>query len=125
VVEDHADTASILTVLLGLWGHQSRVCHTGADALAAAPDFTPHVVLLDIGLRGGMDGYEVARRLRQQPALQGAVVIAVTGYGTDDDCQRARQAGCDHHLLKPYDPCELERLLSEAAADRTARMTVG
>ena len=81
VVEDHHDTATILGVLLGLWGHESRICHTGAEALAAARDFVPHVVLLDIGLIGGMDGYDVARRLRQQEALRGAVVIAVTGYG--------------------------------------------
>jgi CheY-like chemotaxis protein len=116
VVEDHNDTATILGVLLELWGHEPRLCRTGAEALAAAADFAPHAVLLDIGLVGGMDGYEVARRLRQQPALREAVVIAVTGYGQDGDRERARQAGCDHHLLKPYDPCELERLLAEAAA---------
>jgi CheY-like chemotaxis protein len=122
VVEDHDDTATILGVLLRMWGHEPRVCRTGAEALAAAANFAPHAVLLDIGLVGGMDGYEVARRLRQQPALRQAVVIALTGYGQDSDRKRARQAGCDHHLLKPYDPCELERLLAEAAAARPCPM---
>jgi CheY-like chemotaxis protein len=110
VVDDNRDAAESMGLLLGLQGHQVRTAHDGAGALTVAEAFRPEVVLLDIGLPG-MDGYEVARRLRAQENGARALLIAVTGYGQDEDRRRADEAGFDHHLLKPPDPGAVERLL--------------
>ena len=83
VVDDNVDAAQSLAMLLKVSGHQVRMAHTGPTALEAALDYRPNVVLLDIGLPG-MDGYEVAKRIRQQPVLQNVVLVAMTGYGQDD-----------------------------------------
>ena len=88
--------------LLKLLGHDVRVAHDGPEALEAAREHRPEVVLLDIGLPG-MDGYEVAARLRQEECCQDAVIIAVSGYGQEEDRRRSREAGFDHHLVKPVD----------------------
>jgi CheY-like chemotaxis protein len=82
----------------------------GAEALASAPIYAPDVVLLDIGLPG-MDGYEVAVRLRAMPEMRSACIIALTGYGQPADRARAREAGFDHHLTKPADPDALLQLV--------------
>jgi CheY-like chemotaxis protein len=113
VVEDNLDAALTLVDLLGIWGYQVGVVHDGLAAVAAVPEFHPDVVLLDIGLPG-IDGYEVARRLRRRSELDGLLIVAVTGYGQESDRQRAREAGFDHHLVKPLDLEALRRLLADA-----------
>ena len=115
VVEDNKDGAESLAMLLGLMGHQVRIAYTGSEALAAAKACRPQVALLDIGLPG-MSGYEVAQRLRDQPGSEATVLIAMTGYGQEEDRQRSREAGFHHHLVKPVDPATLEQLLAGIAA---------
>lgn len=112
VVDDNADSAESLALLLRLSGHQARTAYNGTSALAAARAFSPQVVLLDIGLPG-MDGYEVARRLRAGAGGEKMVLVAQTGYGQEDDHRRSRQAGFDAHLVKPVDPGVLEALLAQ------------
>lgn len=111
VVDDNVDSADSMALLLGLDGHETRTAFDGPGALAEALAFRPRVVLLDIGLPG-MDGYEVARRMRELPGLRDVLLIAITGYGRDDDRARSKEAGFDHHLVKPVDPETLGRLLS-------------
>ncbi len=113
VVEDNLDAALTLRDLLEIWGYEARTVHDGLSALEVAPEFHPDVVLLDIGLPG-IDGYEVARRLRDRADLPGLLIIAVTGYGQESDRQRAREAGFDQHLVKPVDLEILRRLLAAA-----------
>jgi PAS domain S-box-containing protein len=102
VVEDNVDAAQSLAMLLKVSGHQVRTAHTGPTGLEAALDYRPNVVLLDIGLPG-MDGYEVAERIRQQPVLQNVMLVAMTGYGQDADRQRSQEVGFNAHLVKPVD----------------------
>ena len=111
VVDDNKDAVQSMAMLLEVSGNDVRLAHEGKHALELAQQFKPHVVLLDIGLPG-MDGYEVARRLRQQPPLQRSLLIALTGYGQPEDRKRSRAAGFDYHLVKPVDPTELEELLA-------------
>jgi DNA-binding response OmpR family regulator len=103
VVDDQVDGAHTLAVLLGMFGHKVRVAHDGPEALAAAPGFRPEVVLLDIGLPGGLDGYEVARQLRKQPGLEKVLLVAMTGHGGEADRGRARKAGFSDYFVKPVD----------------------
>ncbi len=102
VVDDNVDTVTTLALLVQESGHEVRTAYDGSAVLEAALDYRPNVVLLDIGLPG-LNGFEVAKRLRQQPALQNAVLVAMTGYGRDSDRQRSQEAGFDHHLVKPGD----------------------
>jgi two-component system CheB/CheR fusion protein len=110
VVDDNRDAADSLAVLLRFDGHDVRVVHDGRSALEAVQAFAPHVVLLDIGLPGE-DGYSVARQLRQDPRTREALLVAVSGYGREEDRLRSREAGFDHHLVKPVDFTELQQLL--------------
>jgi CheY-like chemotaxis protein len=116
VVDDNIDSAESMALLLSLDGHEVRTAFDGPDALAVAEAFQPEVVLLDIGLPG-MDGYEVAKQMRNLPGLQKALMIAVTGYGQADDRARSKAAGFDHHLVKPVDPEILSALLATLRAD--------
>ena len=103
VVDDNVDSAKSLARLLErLYGQEVRVAHDGPEALAAAEEFRPELVLLDIGLPG-MDGNEVARRLRSRPEFEGTRIVALTGWGQESDVERSRAAGFDHHLVKPAD----------------------
>jgi PAS domain S-box-containing protein len=102
VVDDNVDTVTTLAMLVQEAGHDVRTAYDGTAVLEAALDYRPNVVLLDIGLPG-LNGFEVAKRLRQQPALQNAVLVAMTGYGQESDRQRSQEAGFDHHLVKPGD----------------------
>lgn len=111
VVDDNQDSAETIAMLIELWGHQARIVHNGPAALAEAPEWRPQVVLLDIGLPG-IDGYEVARRLRQEPAMAGVMLVAMTGYGQERDRRMSSEAGFDHHLVKPVDPEVLQKLLA-------------
>jgi CheY-like chemotaxis protein len=110
VVEDNRDAAETLSDLLGLFGCTVEVTHSGAEAVEVADSFRPEVVLCDLGLPG-MDGYQVAAALRRQPATSVARLIAISGYGQEDDRRRSREAGFDLHLTKPIDAEELQRLL--------------
>ncbi len=111
VVDDSVDTTHSLALLLSTSGHQVRTAHDGPGALAALALEPADVVLMDIGLPG-MDGYEVARRIRRQPGLAPVVLVAMTGYGQERDRQLAHEAGFDHHLVKPADLDELLRILA-------------
>ena len=105
-------TAKILSRLLSKLGnHEIRMVHDGLSALEAAKAQRPEVVLLDIGLPQ-MDGYEVAQRLRRQPGFQETVLVALTGYGTEEDRRRSTEAGFDHHLVKPASLENLRRVLA-------------
>jgi CheY-like chemotaxis protein len=102
-------------MLLTMTGHEVQTCHDGLSALRAAEEFGPEVVLLDIGLPG-MDGYEVARRLREQPLSPQPLLVALSGYGQAEDLRRSREAGFDQHLVKPADPEVLRALFASAPA---------
>jgi PAS domain S-box-containing protein len=112
VVEDNFDAAELLGEYVQSLGHEVTVTHDGPAALAAAAAARPDIVLLDIGLPG-MDGYEVGRRLRQGSTAP--TVVALTGYGQDEDRRRSSEAGFAHHLTKPFEPAELERILATVA----------
>ena len=120
VVDDNVDAAQILAMYVGAQGHAMAVEHEPEAALELAPDFAPEVCLLDIGLPG-MDGHELARRLRQLPTTRNALLVAVTGYGQEQDRANSAQAGFDHHLVKPVDMAALEAILQEAPAVLAAR----
>jgi CheY-like chemotaxis protein/anti-sigma regulatory factor (Ser/Thr protein kinase) len=115
VVDDNVDSAEILAKLLRHSGHDVRTAYTGPTALEAAAAHPPDVVLLDIGLPE-LNGYEVARRLRQQPRLEGVRLVAMTGYGQESDLQLTREAGFDSHLLKPVDFLKVRELLTTLLA---------
>ena len=102
VVDDNIDSARSLAMLLRRRGHATETAFAGPDAVARAADFLPEVVLLDVGLPG-MDGFEVARRLRAMPAIANTFLVAITGYGSDEYRNRAREAGFDEYLIKPVD----------------------
>jgi signal transduction histidine kinase len=114
VVDDNSDAAETLADILRELGHTTSVAHDGPTALAAAAAFRPHVALLDIGLPV-MDGYELARRLREQPELDKTKLFAITGYGQESDRERSRAAGFQEHLVKPIDLARLATLIDGAA----------
>ena len=120
VVDDNHDAAEATKVLLELSGHEVKTVGNGADALASAPVFAPDVVMLDIGLPA-MDGYLVARQLRELSATRSSCLIALTGYGQPADRERAREAGFDHHLTKPADPDALLALVDSAKKSARSR----
>ena len=111
VVEDNRDAAGSLRMVLEMFGHEVRAAHSGPDGVREAAAWRPDVVLSDIGLPG-FDGYEVARRIRRTPGLEKAVLAALTGYGSEEDRRLGQEAGFDHHLVKPADPVDLERVLA-------------
>jgi PAS domain S-box-containing protein len=110
VVDDNADGADSLVMLLQLFGFDARAAYDGADAVGAAREYRPEIVFLDIGLPG-KDGYAIATEMRADPQLAGLTLVAVTGYGRDADRDRARRAGFHAHLLKPVDFDVLHELL--------------
>jgi len=110
VVDDNKDAAESLAMLLSLDGHEVDAVFTPQDALERVQSFQPEVILLDIGLPG-MDGYEVARRVREMPDGEKLRLIALTGYGQLEDRRRALAAGFDDHLVKPVEPVKLSQAL--------------
>jgi CheY-like chemotaxis protein len=110
VVDDNEDAAASLGMLLKFLGTDVQIAHDGATALANIEAFRPDVVLLDLGMPG-MDGFEVARRVRERADFNNVVLIALTGWGQPEDRHRARTAGFDHHLVKPADITALQSLL--------------
>jgi CheY-like chemotaxis protein len=113
VVDDNKGAAEMLTLMLRQDGHEVRVAHDGPGALREARAFSPEVVLLDIGLPG-MSGYEVARRLVGDNGAPHPLLVAITGYGQEEDRRRSSEAGFTHHLVKPVDPQELRQLLARS-----------
>lgn len=114
VVDDHEDAAIGLGRLLGKRGFEVRVCHDGGEALQVAGSFEPQVFLLDLGLPG-LDGFGLARALRQDPRFQSAQMVAISGYAQDSDQARSREAGFDHHFAKPLNVRKLLEVMDEAA----------
>jgi CheY-like chemotaxis protein len=113
VVDDNEDAADSMALLLELDGHEVRIARDGLHAVEAAAQWTPDVVLLDIGLPQ-LDGYEVARRIRaQRHGVNGVMLIAITGWGQDEDRRRSRDAGFNAHLTKPVDYGDLNKLLAQ------------
>ncbi|QIF03238.1 response regulator [Roseimicrobium sp. ORNL1] len=110
IVDDNTDSARSLAILQTRLGHETRTAYSGTEALEVAAEFKPEVVMLDIGLPG-MDGFEVARKLRSMPDLSGVFLIAMTGYGSVDSREEGRKAGFDAFLVKPIDLRELQGLL--------------
>lgn len=115
VVEDNVYAAKSFATLLRLDGHEVQVAHDGPEALKMAETFRPDVILLDIGLPG-IDGYEVAQRLRAKPEFKETQLIAMTGYGQPEDRRRSREAGIDHHLVKPVKIDFVRALLARGAS---------
>jgi PAS domain S-box-containing protein len=116
VVDDNRSTASSLEVVLRTMGNDIRIAHDGEAALAAAEHFKPNVALLDIGLPK-LNGYEVCRRIRREPWGRAMVLIALTGWGREEDRRTAEQAGFDYHMVKPVDPEAVMRFLAGVARD--------
>jgi len=112
LVDDNIDAARMLAALLDLDGHRVHMVHHGDEALPAACRIRPDAVLLDIGLPG-LNGYEIARRLRKEPWSENLMIIAITGYAMKEDIHKARLAGFDHHLTKPVNVDALETILAQ------------
>jgi CheY-like chemotaxis protein len=110
VVEDNKDGADSLGMLLRIMGHQVRISYSASEAITAAKGLRPHVILIDIGLPG-MSGYEVGKRLRELPEFDSTTLVAMTGYGQEEDRQKSLAAGFDHHLVKPVASDLLEEFL--------------
>lgn len=113
VVDDNVDSAETMAMLLRMWGHTVHVAHNGTEALRLARKHAPRLILLDIGLPG-MDGFEVARRLRKLGKVRRAVLLAVSGYSQPDDRLHALSAGFDDYLVKPVDAGELRQFVARA-----------
>ncbi len=111
VVDDNRDAADSLVRMLRMAGHETATAYDGLEAIQAAATFRPNVILLDIGLPK-MNGFEVARSVREQSWGKDMAVFALTGWGQEEDKRRALEAGFDHHLTKPVDPLALEKLLA-------------
>ena len=114
VVDDNVDSADSLAMLLRLQGHYVRTVYDGLSVIDVVREFTPQILLLDIGLPG-KTGYEVAADLRSDPAFAGLVIAAVTGYGQDEDRQKSCTAGFDYHLVKPVELAAVQQVLDSAA----------
>ncbi|HEY5313979.1 MAG TPA: ATP-binding protein, partial [Pirellulales bacterium] len=112
IVDDNLDAATTLAMMFAAWNHTVEVAHDGLAAVEKARQQRPDIVLLDIGLPG-IDGYEVARRLRSESGFEHMLLVAVTGYGQDDDRRRSHEAGFDLHLVKPVDSRLLKNLVSD------------
>jgi two-component system CheB/CheR fusion protein len=111
VVDDNTDAAESLAALLAISGHETRLAHDGRQAVAAAATFKPDVVFLDIGMPE-LDGHETARQIREQPWGKQIVLVALTGWGQSEDRRRSKEAGFDHHLVKPADPTVVAKLIA-------------
>ena len=114
IADDNRDSADSMAMLLEAGGHEVHVAYDGAEAVAAADKTRPDVIQLDIGMPK-MDGFECARAIRGQPWAAGTLLIALTGWGQEEDKRRALEAGFDRHLTKPVDPATLEAVLQVAS----------
>ena len=123
VVDDNHDSALSQAMMLSIMGHETRTAHDGESAVAAAESFLPDVVLLDIGLPK-LNGYEVAQRIREKPWGASMFLIAVTGWGQEEDRQRSTEVGLNVHMVKPVEPAALEKLLAELAQGEPIKRVV-
>ena len=114
VVDDNHDSALSLAMMLSIMGHDTRTAHDGESAVSTAETFLPDVVLLDIGLPK-LNGYEVAQRIREASWGASMYLIAVTGWGQDEDRQRSSEVGLNLHMVKPVEPSALEKVLATLA----------
>jgi CheY-like chemotaxis protein len=117
VVDDNVDSAKTLSMVLDVMGHQTTLANDGLEAVRIAQDFQPEIVLLDIGMPK-LNGYEACRQIREQAWATQVIIIAVTGWGQDEDRQRSKDAGFDMHLVKPLDPLVVERLMRKLEPGR-------
>jgi CheY-like chemotaxis protein len=118
VVDDNSDSGSSLAMMLELMGHQTAQAYDGQEAVEAAAQFKPDVVVLDIGMPG-LNGYEAARRVRAESWGKDIMLIALTGWGQAEDRSRAQEAGFDHHMTKPTDPMAFAKVLVNSRARRS------
>jgi CheY-like chemotaxis protein len=118
VVDDNHDSALSLAMMLSIMGHETRTAHDGESAVETAESFLPDVVLLDIGLPK-LNGYEVAQRIREQAWGASMFLIAVTGWGQEEDRQRSSEVGLNVHMVKPVEPAALEKLLADLPPNPT------
>lgn len=115
MIEDSEDAAATMKIILQRWGHRVEVAHDGRDALETAKRFEPEIVLCDIGLPGDLDGYDVARALRADAQSRSSYLIALTGYGRDEDKALATSAGFDAHVTKPASQEVLRSAIAKAS----------
>jgi CheY-like chemotaxis protein len=115
VADDNRDAAESLAMMLELMGNEVRTGGDGLEAVELAGAFRPHLILLDIGMPR-LNGYEAARRIREQPWGRDTVLVALTGWGQEEDRRKSQEAGFDLHLVKPLDPAALEKLLARVSA---------
>jgi CheY-like chemotaxis protein len=113
IVDDNVDAAETLAMMLELLGQQTRQAHEGTGALKAAVEYQPEVIFMDIGLPG-LSGHEVVARMRKELGMTSAYIIALSGYGTEEDRRKSFYAGFDSHLVKPLDPTKLPAILASA-----------
>ena len=118
VVDDNHDSALSLAMMLSIMGHDTRTAHDGESAVETAESFLPEVILLDIGLPK-LNGYEVAQRIRGEAWGRSMFLIAVTGWGQEEDRQRSSEVGLNVHMVKPVEPAALEKLLAGLPQDPT------
>ncbi len=124
VVDDNKDSARSMARVLKLRGNEARTAHDGIEAVGAAEEFRPEVILMDVGMPR-LNGFDATRRIRQQPWGRSVAIIALTGWGQEGDRLRSREAGCDGHLVKPVDLADLEKLLTELEAAAASNMQGG
>jgi CheY-like chemotaxis protein len=120
VVDDNRDALETLSTVVRLLGNDVRMAGNGLEALELAQSWRPDAVLMDLGMPK-LDGYDAARRIRQEPWGQDMLLIATTGWGQEEDKQRTRLAGFDHHLVKPVEPGVLQNLLADLKASQKGR----
>lgn len=111
IVDDNKAAATMLKMVVKMLGNEAETAGDGEEAIATAAEFAPHIVLMDLGMPK-MNGYEAARHIRQQPWGQKMLLVALTGWGQDEDRQRTAAAGFDHHLVKPAEPNDLQQLFN-------------
>jgi CheY-like chemotaxis protein len=119
VVDDNRDGAESMADMLGLLGHEVAAAHDGLEAVERAEAIRPDVILMDVGMPR-LNGLDATRRIREQPWGRGIAVVALTGWGQENDREKSREAGCDAHLVKPVGLADLERLLAELPHGRTS-----
>lgn len=117
IVDDNVDAAGMFAMLCQIDGHEVRTAYNGAEGLAAAQEFAPEAVFLDIGLPD-MTGYRVAEEMRRLPSLEKAMLVAMTGFDDEEHQTRSERAGFNHHVVKPADHAFIKQILDEAAACR-------
>ncbi len=113
IVDDNVDAAETLAMMLELLGQQTRQAHEGVGAIKAAQEYQPELIFMDIGLPG-LSGHEVAAKLRGELGMRDTFIVALSGYGTDEDRRKSMRAGFDSHLVKPLDPSALPEILAQA-----------